>query len=1143
MSNIGYASMQIIPSVRGIAEEVRRQLAPAASEGERAGERTGGGFGESFRGALAAMGLVAVAEKIADGVSEAFKDAIDQSGLRGKLEAQLGATPADAERYGDIAGKLYAGAITDSVEDGAEDIQAIVSAGLVPPGATNAQLQSIATKVADVSNAFGQDLGPTAVAAGQLVRNGMAKDVTQALDLVTAGLRGTDERGADLLETFGEYSPVFKTMGLSGATALGLLRQGLAGGARNTDNLGDAIKEFSLKVTGGGAAIDAAFKAAGLSSKEMTADVSAGGPRATKALGTVLDALRKMPPTAARAQVIQNLFGGPGEDLGAAIFSLNVKTAAKSLGTLTGAADNTGTALRDNAGAKLTAFTRGLKQGLVTVLGDEVLPRLLVLGTTVQTKVGPPLAKVGGILARDVGPAMDKTGRFISGTLVPGLIASAGWVHRNATALEIAGGIVTAVMLPVLLTLAVGYVTAGAAAVASGASQVGTWIAVSVSAVGSAATSVAASYRTVGGWIASGAAATVSGARVVASWILSAAAATAGAASTAISVAGVVAGWVIMGIQSLFRAAQMAAAWLIALGPIGWVTIAVVAIVALIIANWSKISSWTVKIWHDIVGWVTGAVSSVVGFVRSNWPLLLGILTGPIGLAVYAIVHYWSQISGAFASAYRGTVSTGRSLVGWVAGLPGRVASGLASLGSRVYSAAVGGFGRLKSGASSEANKMLTYVGGIPGQIKSKLGNLGGLLKSAGVEVITGLWSGISSMGDWLGRKVAGLVKDQIPGPVRKILDMHSPSKVMAALGRFAGLGLIQGLMGTSSQLAAASKKVGDLVRQGVEAANAQIAKDRAKLPDASKKQARALRRDIASQTRISKAGSALAKIVAKDNAKLATLAKQRDGVATKLKAAQDKLSGLQKSWTDLRDQIAGGITSAASITREMPDGTEVTAASILARLKTDVRSAQAFAAQLTALRKRGLSADLINQIASAGVEGGGATAAALAKASDSDLRAINQQQTALTKAANAAGAAAADAMYRAGIQAAQGLVAGLKKQEAAIERQMLVIAKSMQAAIRKALGIHSPSTVMARLMAYVGQGAVVGLDGERGRVDAAMRRLVAVPPAPQLGVGVGGRGTAAGAGGHPVNIVMHAADQSFAEQKADLARQMAFAG
>jgi phage-related protein len=921
MPNVGYASLQIIPSVQGIGSSIRQQLTgPIADAGDEAGDgfakRLAKGLAIGVAGAAAAVGAVLV---------KGLGDALEQGQLTGKLQAQLGATGPDAARYGKVAGQLFSGTMADSFEQGAEAIRSIMSAGLAPPGATNAQLKSISTQVLDVSKAFGVDLGETSNAVGQLIRNGMAKDATEGLNLVTAGLRGADARGADVLETFGEYSPVFKTMGLDGATAMGLLRQGLAGGARNTDNLGDAIKEFSLKVTGGGAAIDAAFKAAGLSSKKVTDDVAAGGPRASAALGTVLDALRQMPATAERAQVIQNLFGGPGEDLGAAIFSLNVKTAATSLGTLTGAADATGAALRDNAATHIEAFKRGLEQGITNMVGGHVLPALMdaasflkttfgpafgqaaewVKGTVLPatadlahhvadvlvpalttgaswladhlapaaadlahwlrddllpaasniasklgTEFGPVAADIARILRDDIAPAVATVAgwmrdtfapaaadaaiwlgehlvpavadlaTWLTGTLVPALGSTAHWLDDNKTAIAAVAGIITTLLLPALITAAVGYASTGAAAAASKYEQVTAWVTTKVAAVESAAASVAASYRTVGGWISAGAsavagaavqvgawistgaAAVVSGAQQAATWVATGARAAVGAALQVGAAAAVVGGWVLMGVQSLLQAARMAAAWLIAMGPVGWVITAVVALVALIVANWETVKEKTVGLWTAAVEWIKSAAGSVLDWLRSNWPLLLAILTGPIGIAVGLIVKYWDQITEGFRSAYRAVVSVAVDLVQWASGLPGRILNAIASLGSSLYNSAKDAFQQFMIAQALIAGQAIEYVKGLPGKLVSAIGDLGSLLYSAGGDVVRGLWNGISSMGSWLKDKLVSFASSAIPGPIKSALGISSPSKVMASeVGRWIPAGIVQGIEGGQSEL------------------------------------------------------------------------------------------------------------------------------------------------------------------------------------------------------------------------------------------------------------------------------------------------------------------------------------------------------
>lgn len=167
--------------------------------------------------------------------------------------------------------------------------------------------------------------------------------------------------------------------------------------------------------------------------------------------------------------------------------------------------------------------------------------------------------------------------------------------------------------------------------------------------------------------------------------------------------------------------------------PIGLVIIAVAGLVAIFMycwdhfkgfrdfwkAAWSDIKNWAEDAWHFIekcFDGIVGAGKSVLSWLKDNWHLLLAILTGPIGIAVYLIMHYWNQISGAFKDAYHAVVGTAESLVGFVAKLPGRI------LGA--------------------------------------LGNLGGMLFNAGANIIRGLINGIGSMIGAVGNAISGVVNE-----------------------------------------------------------------------------------------------------------------------------------------------------------------------------------------------------------------------------------------------------------------------------------------------------------------------------------------------------------------------------------------------
>jgi hypothetical protein len=70
---------------------------------------------------------------------------------------------------------------------------------------------------------------------------------------------------------------------------------------------------------------------------------------------------------------------------------------------------------------------------------------------------------------------------------------------------------------------------------------------------------------------------------------------------------------------------------------------AVIALVVIVVKNWAKIKAVILAVWRAI----KGAAMAVFDWFKRNWPLLLAILTGPIGLAVLFIVKNWDKIKAA----------------------------------------------------------------------------------------------------------------------------------------------------------------------------------------------------------------------------------------------------------------------------------------------------------------------------------------------------------------------------------------------------------------------------------------------------------------------------------------------------------------
>ena len=123
---------------------------------------------------------------------------------------------------------------------------------------------------------------------------------------------------------------------------------------------------------------------------------------------------------------------------------------------------------------------------------------------------------------------------------------------------------------------------------------------------------------------------------------------------------------VVQGISTAATWAQAAAQWALnsalLANPITWIILAVIALVAAFVLLWNNnkafrdffidmgkklvamvqgIGKW----FGDIFKGIGDVIGSVIAWVKKNWPLLLAILTGPIGLAVKFIIDHWSQIT------------------------------------------------------------------------------------------------------------------------------------------------------------------------------------------------------------------------------------------------------------------------------------------------------------------------------------------------------------------------------------------------------------------------------------------------------------------------------------------------------------------
>ncbi|MDQ0793555.1 phage tail tape measure protein [Streptomyces sp. B1I3] len=379
-------SRQFEGGIKGIGQRFKSlfngSVADAGSAGSDAGQRFSEGFqshmqglGDSMKTGITAAGLAAGAA-----VGAALLEGASQEASSDKMAAALGLNTKEQKKYGGIAGTLYKQGFGESVGDSQLTVQAVLQGLPEMRNASKKTVSGIAKDIATISDLTGEDAESVVNAAKQLVTSGLAKNHQEATDMIMKGNQLGLNANQDMLDTFKEYSPYFAELGLNGKQALGFLSQGLKGGAKDIDVLGDSLKEFSILAIDGSDSTKGGFKALGLDADKAAAAISKGGPAAAAMTGKVIDGLKKMKDPLAREQTGIALFGSMWEDNSKAIMSTDLSGAAKQVGNLAGTVDKAGKTAYGNATGNFTTFYRTLKQNFVEYIGNTVVPMLVKLG-------------------------------------------------------------------------------------------------------------------------------------------------------------------------------------------------------------------------------------------------------------------------------------------------------------------------------------------------------------------------------------------------------------------------------------------------------------------------------------------------------------------------------------------------------------------------------------------------------------------------------------------------------------------------------------------------------------------------------------------------------------------------------------------
>lgn len=236
----------------------------------------------------------------------------------------------------------------------------------------------------------------------------------------------------------------------------------------------------------------------------------------------------------------------------------------------------------------------------------------------------------------------------------------------------------------------------------------------------------------------------------------------------------------------------------------------VTKIVAMIVENLPKILDAGVKILMAIVDGIIKMlpkiveaaikiVTELIKIIIENLPQILEAGVKILLQLIKGIVKIMPQLAAAALNIIYEIAKT------IISNLPEILAAGV-----KIIWELIKGIAKMASEVTSTVKNSIIQA------IKDCFSNAGSMLLSAGKDIVRGLADGISGMASDAinaAKKMAGKVKDAVTG----FFDIHSPSRVMKAVGGFVTEGLAVGITDMTSDAVKAATKMADAVLSGFE--------------------------------------------------------------------------------------------------------------------------------------------------------------------------------------------------------------------------------------------------------------------------------------------------------------------------------------
>lgn len=401
------------------------------------------------------------------------------------------------------------------------------------------------------------------------------------------------------------------------------------------------------------------------------------------------------------------------------------------------------------------------------------------------------------------------------------------------------------------------------------------------------------------------------------------------------------------------------------------------------------------------------------------------------------------------------------------------------SAGTDTAIAFMRGIGNNSGRLVDEGMKMIIkFLTGLQIAIEENSSRIVAAARGVGDAIIDGITDGLFGGSSEVSSAAQGVASKALTA-ARQTLGVKSPSKKFQEIGEYVVKGFVLGLRGDKASIGKAVDdmlgKLNDIMYDSRNRADA-ARRSLENLWGAKKKDYNEIARqnkilaDANNElTKASNAHYALSRNLAGHITKQKQLADAQDANTKKLDEANKKLADAKK----LRDDYMASVKEDYADLPEFNAKTNLT--KYIADFEKQIVDTQKFATAVGELRKRGLNDAMYKELIAKGPEAMPFVQQILEQGTEG-VKKLNTLGISLDKVATDLGKSASTALYQAGVNSAQGLVDGLKKKQKEIADYMTWLAATISGAVKKELGIRSPSKVFEEIGKQTAQGLADGL-------------------------------------------------------------------